>query len=58
MMANHSAEYPEGYLDRETFKSFFAVSGSPGNFQYKEGYERIPDNWYRRPIGFDYFIAE
>lgn len=56
MMANHSAEYPDGYLDKTTFKSFFAVSGTPGKFTYKHGYERIPDNWYRRPIGDDYSI--
>jgi hypothetical protein len=37
MMANHSAEYPNGYLDKETFKSFFAVSGQSGSFTYKAG---------------------
>ncbi|KAI4194513.1 MAG: hypothetical protein LQ350_007720, partial [Teloschistes chrysophthalmus] len=58
MMANHSAKYPEGYLDKETFKSFFAVSGTPGQFIYRHGYERIPDNWYKRPIGDEYTIPE
>ncbi|KAL8667875.1 MAG: hypothetical protein Q9202_000340 [Teloschistes flavicans] len=46
MMANHSAKYPQGYLDKETFKSFFAVSGTPGQFTYQPGYERIPDNCF------------
>lgn len=55
-MANHSAKFPNGYLERTTFSSFFAVSGKPGSFVYKEGWERIPDNWYRRPIGDDYSI--
>ena len=58
MMANHSEEFPEGYLDKETFKSFFAVSGSSGSFTYQRGYERIPDNWYRRPLSDPYTIAE
>ncbi|KAI4137554.1 MAG: hypothetical protein L6R39_007217 [Caloplaca ligustica] len=56
MMSNHSAQYPQGYLDKETFKSFFAVSGKSGGFKYQPGYERIPDNWYRRAIGDDYTI--
>ena len=42
MMANHSAEYPDGYLDKETLKSFFAISGDSGSFTYQPGYERIP----------------
>ncbi|KAI4243176.1 MAG: hypothetical protein LQ352_007085 [Teloschistes flavicans] len=58
MMANHSAKYPQGYLDKETFKSFFAVSGTPGQFTYQPGYERIPDNWYKRPIGDEYTIPD
>ena len=28
-----------------------------GEFTSKHGYERIPDNWYRRTIGDDYTIA-
>ncbi|KAL8790909.1 MAG: hypothetical protein Q9213_000334 [Squamulea squamosa] len=56
LMSNRSAQYPEGYLDKETFKSFFAVTGEPGNFKYQPGYERIPDNWYKRAIGHEYSI--
>lgn len=58
MMSNKSAQYPQGYLDKETFKSFFAVSGEPGSFTYKQGYERIPDNWYKRAVGDEYTIPE
>ncbi|KAF5608527.1 Aromatic peroxygenase [Fusarium pseudoanthophilum] len=51
MMANHSDKYPEGYLSREVFTSFFGVKGSkPGNFKVNQGWERIPENWYRRPV--------
>ncbi|KAI4090285.1 MAG: hypothetical protein LQ344_004833 [Seirophora lacunosa] len=56
MMANKSAEYPDGYLDKETFKSFFAVTGQPGNFKYTPGHERIPDNFYKRAPGNEYSI--
>lgn len=50
-MSNKSATYPEGYLNGEVLKSFFSVTGTPGNFTYTPGYERIPDNWYKRAIG-------
>lgn len=56
MMSNHSAQYPTGYLDPETFKSFFAISGPEGQFVYTEGHERIPDNWYRRPASEPFSI--
>ena len=51
-MSNHSAEYPNGILDKETLKSFFAITeASDGTLSWQPGYERIPDNWYRRPLG-------
>ncbi|PFH63179.1 hypothetical protein XA68_17288 [Ophiocordyceps unilateralis] len=57
-MANKSAEYPEGYLNGDVLKSFFAVTGSPGNLTYTAGHERIPDDWYRRAIGDEYGSSE
>ncbi|PQE08453.1 hypothetical protein CJF30_00005322 [Rutstroemia sp. NJR-2017a BBW] len=56
-MGNKSAEYPEGYLDGEVLKSFFSITGSPGNFKWTEGHEKIPDNWYKRAIGDEYGIV-
>lgn len=56
-MGNKSAEYPQGYLDRDVLKSFFAVTAEPDNFQYNRGHERIPTNWYKRAIGDEYGIA-
>lgn len=54
-MSNHSAEKPGGTLTREVLKSFFAVSGdSPGNFVHNRGQERIPENWYKRPLANSY----
>jgi hypothetical protein len=42
--ANHTAEYPEGYLDAATLKSFQGVTGEKGSFKWASGRERIPDN--------------
>lgn len=60
MMANHSEEYPEGYLDRKTFASFFGVDvdARGKNFNVKQGWERIPDNWYKRPIDDEFSIPD
>lgn len=55
-MANKSAEYPEGRLDQDTLKSFYSITGSPGKFVWTEGYEKIPNNWYKRAIGDEYTI--
>lgn len=50
-MSNHSADYPAGILTNETLKSFFAITEAPdGTLTYTPGYERIPENWYRRPL--------
>ncbi|KAF5637953.1 Aromatic peroxygenase [Fusarium sp. NRRL 52700] len=59
MMPNHSDEYPEGYLSREVFTSFFDVKGSkPGNFKVNQGWESIPENWYRRPVEDEFSIPD
>jgi hypothetical protein len=55
-MGNKSAEYPEGRLDQETLKAFFSITGESGNFKWTEGWESIPDNWYKRAIGDEYTI--
>ncbi|KAF5004926.1 hypothetical protein FDECE_8597 [Fusarium decemcellulare] len=53
MFANFSTENPDtGVLNKETLKSFFAVSGKEGKLVYKRGWERIPENWYRRPVDY------
>ncbi|KAI1422637.1 hypothetical protein F5Y12DRAFT_799343 [Xylaria sp. FL1777] len=48
LMANKSAENPEGVLNGETLKSFFAVTGDYPHFTITPGHERFPDNWYKR----------
>ncbi|KAF5868903.1 putative oxidase protein [Botrytis fragariae] len=55
-MANHTAEHPEGILDQFNLKSFFGVTGEIGNFEKKDGWERIPPGWGRRAIGDEYGI--
>lgn len=55
-MANKSAEYPEGRLNGDVLKSFFSITGEPGNFVYTPGWERIPDNWYTRNAADPYTI--
>jgi hypothetical protein len=49
-MANHTAENPQGLLNGEILKTFYAVSSEDGHFTYTRGHERIPDNWYTRNV--------
>jgi hypothetical protein len=55
-MSNKSAENPEGVLNQDVLKSFYAITGESGNFTYNPGQERIPENWYKRAIGDEYTI--
>lgn len=58
-MSNHSAAVPGGTLTTSVLKSFFAVTGEPGSFQFSKNQERIPDNWYKRPGGTNqYNVAD
>jgi hypothetical protein len=53
MMSNFSNEYPQGFLSKATLASMFGVQGTArDNFVVKQGWERIPENWYRRPNDF------
>ncbi|ORY14130.1 hypothetical protein BCR34DRAFT_662784 [Clohesyomyces aquaticus] len=53
-MGNKSAEHPTGLLDGETLKAFYSVTGDYPNFKYTPGYEKFPDNWYKRNL-VDYY---
>lgn len=55
-MSNHSAEQPNGFLDRNVLKSMMGITGEPGSFVWAPGQERIPMNWYRRPSAVPYTI--
>ena len=54
MFSNKSAEYPEGFLDRDTLKSFYGITGEEDSLRYTPGTERIPNNWYTRAIDDPY----
>lgn len=55
--SNHSTEFPEGVLNQDVLKSFFAISGDNDNLVYTKGHERIPENWYRRAMNDPYSFA-
>ncbi|KAF2803216.1 Cloroperoxidase [Mytilinidion resinicola] len=57
LMSNHSAARPNGFLTKAVLKSFFAISGPDNNLVYNKGQERIPLNWYRRPLTNPYDAA-
>ena len=47
LFSNKSTTYPEGLIDANTLKSFYAMTGTDGNdLTYTPGRERIPENWY------------
>jgi hypothetical protein len=58
LMANHSAAQPDGFLQGDVLKSFYGIAtASDGTLSYTHGHERIPDNWYRRPVSNEYSSA-
>ncbi|KAJ9134364.1 Oxidase [Pleurostoma richardsiae] len=52
MFANFSHENTEGVLNKKTLMSLYAVEEVNGTLVYNRGYERIPENWYRRPVDY------
>ena len=58
LFSNHSAEYPDGFLSASTLQSFFAVSGSESAPVYTPGYERIPENFYKRNPAAEYTTVD
>jgi len=49
LLANHSAEYPRGFLTPEVFMDFFGYTkDAAGKLVFDFGTEKIPDNWYKR----------
>ncbi|EAW24610.1 peroxidase family protein [Aspergillus fischeri NRRL 181] len=49
---NHSRENPEGVLTKEIVRNFYGIYGDEGNLTYREGWERIPENWYKTPLDY------
>ncbi|GIK00968.1 hypothetical protein Aspvir_004998 [Aspergillus viridinutans] len=52
LFRNHSRENPEGVLTKEIVRSFYGIYGEEGNLTYREGWERIPENWYKTPLDY------
>ncbi|GFG07863.1 aromatic peroxygenase [Aspergillus udagawae] len=52
LFRNHSRENPEGVLTKEIVRSFYGIYGEEGNLTYREGWERIPENWYKSPLDY------
>ncbi|KAH1272502.1 hypothetical protein KXX33_004743 [Aspergillus fumigatus] len=49
---NHSSENPEGVLTKEIVRNFYGIYGEEGNLTYREGWERIPENWHKTPLDY------
>ena len=59
LMANKSAEHPEGYLSPENFMSWFSYTGDPqGEITYTYGHERIPAPFYKRHPATEWTMAD
>ncbi|KAJ1712411.1 oxidase [Aspergillus flavus] len=52
LFRNYSQENPEGVLTKEIVRNFFAIYGEEGNFTYRQGWERIPENWYKSLVDY------
>lgn len=33
-------------------RNFYGIYGEEGNLTYREGWERIPENWYKTPVDY------
>ncbi|KAJ2970509.1 heme-thiolate peroxidase [Xylaria curta] len=56
-LSNNTKEHPlGGHCTKEVLSSFYGVYEERGKLIYKEGHERIPENWYRRAA--DYSLVE
>ncbi|KAJ5120035.1 hypothetical protein N7448_010704 [Penicillium atrosanguineum] len=52
LFRNHSQENPEGVLTKSHIRNFFGIYGEERNLTYREGWERIPENWYKTPVDY------
>jgi len=59
LLANHSAEYPRGFMTKDLFKSMWSYTDGPnGELVYTYGHERIPENWYKRAPADAWTLAD
>ncbi|KAF2966492.1 heme-thiolate peroxidase [Xylaria multiplex] len=56
-LSNHTKEHPfGGHLSKKVLSTFLGVSIENGKQVYREGHERIPENWYR--LAIDYSLID
>jgi hypothetical protein len=55
-MSNHSADQPDGYLEKSQLKAVFGISGPDNQLRWNKGQEKIPQDWYRRPTTNPYTV--
>ena len=59
LMANHSAERPEGILTPSDLMDFFSYTrGADGALVYTPGHEKIPEDWYKRAVTDPWTLAD
>ncbi|KAJ5825340.1 hypothetical protein N7474_002478 [Penicillium riverlandense] len=56
LLANYSQDNSEGVTTKEIVRNFFAIYEEEDKLVYREGWERIPMNWYKTPM--DYGLLE
>jgi hypothetical protein len=39
-------------LAKSHLRSFYGIYGPENNLTYREGWERIPENWYKTPVDY------
>jgi hypothetical protein len=39
-------------LAKSHIRNFYGIYGEEHNLTYREGWERIPENWYKTPVDY------
>lgn len=39
-------------IAKEIVRNFYGIYGEEGNLTYREGWERIPENWHKTPLDY------
>jgi hypothetical protein len=52
MMSAHFTSNTKPFSAKSHIRNFFGIYGEEHNLTYREGWERIPENWYKSPIDY------
>lgn len=58
LLANHSAEYPRGFMTPDNFLSLWSYKRNGNSLSYTYGHERIPENYYKRAADDDWNLED